>query len=82
MGCSAGVGKSVLVDFLIEQAGAGRDCDRLRIERLVLLLPFHQTIMPFSSRSFSIFAVMLSSSLRERSPSLLQRITTVFFSKV
>ena len=80
MGRSTCVDNSPFVGVSVEPAGAGWDCDRLKTGRLVLVLLFHQKINPFSSKSSSIRAVMLSSSRGEiLPPSSLQRITTIFF---
>ena len=59
---------------------AGRECDRLKLDRLVLLFPLHKKTKPFSPRSSLIVAVMLPSSLGVRLCPSLQRITTIFFS--
>ena len=59
---------------------AGRECDRLKTDRLVLLFPLHQKTKPFSPRSSLIVAVMLPSSLGVRFCPSLQRITTISFS--
>ena len=42
---------------------SGRDCDRIKLERFVLLFPLHQKTKTFSPRISLIVAVMLSSSL-------------------
>ena len=59
---------------------AGRDCNRLKTDRFVLLFPLHQKTKPFSPRSSLIVAVMLPSSPGVRFCPSLQRITTIFFS--
>ena len=59
---------------------SGRGCDRLKLERFVLLFPLHHKSEPFSPSSSSIVAVMLCSSPGVRLFPSLQRITTIFFS--
>ena len=59
---------------------SGRDCDRIKLERFILLFPLHQKTKTFSLRISLIVAVMLSSSLLVRLFPPLQRITTIFFS--
>lgn len=66
----------------VEGAGslAGRECDRLKLDRLVLFFSLHQKTKPFLPRSPIIVALMFSSSPGVRLLPLLQMITRIFFS--